>query len=377
MAISAAGIIFSSLNTNTLSRLTSDRTVAAIPFACRYRLVDFCLSNMVNANISNINIVANYNYRSLLEHIGSGKDWDLARRAGGINMISPFQTSYASSSPKMFSTHMEALKSMKEYITELKEDYVVLMDSDHVLNIDLTQVIKAHEQTGAEITFVTQRVSKDYTSKTPRMMVSSVAGKITDIALSSSYNEKNPELALNIFVMKTVHLRTLIEEADAYSIDSLTKMLLSNYKHANYRVFCHDGYVASVSSFLDYYKHSMSLAKNADARNSLLWKKEFPIFTRVHNSAPTVHTESAVVENSVIADECVIEGTVINSVIFRGVHIGKGAVVRDSVLFHGTYVEDNAELNCIVTDKDVHITKGVHLSGNENMPFYVQKGRKV
>ena len=129
MAISAAGIIFSSLNDNTLSRLTGDRTVAAIPFACRYRLVDFCLSNMVNANMTNISVVSNYNYRSLVEHIGSGKDWDLARRTGGIKLISPFQTAYASK-VNMFSTHMEALMSMKEYIQEYKEDYIVLMDSD-------------------------------------------------------------------------------------------------------------------------------------------------------------------------------------------------------------------------------------------------------
>ena len=177
--------------------------------------------------------------------------------------------------------------------------------------------------------------------------------------------------------MKTHSLRTIIEEAEAYSLDSLTKMLLANYKTSNYRAYRHDGYVASVSSFLDYYKHSMALAKNPEARNSLLLKKGFPIFTKVYNSAPTVHTSTAVVENSVIADECVIEGTVINSVIFRGVHIGKGTVVKDSVLFHGTYVEDNVELNCIVTDKDVHITSGVKLSGNENMPFYVQKRRKI
>ena len=123
MAKSAAGIIFSSLNNNTLSRLTSDRTVAAIPFACRYRLIDFALSNMVNANISNIYIVANYKYRSLLEHLGSGKDWDLARREGGITFISPYQTSNQGKNA-MFSTHMEALKSMKEYITEIKEEYV-------------------------------------------------------------------------------------------------------------------------------------------------------------------------------------------------------------------------------------------------------------
>ena len=110
MAINAAGIIFSSLNDNTLSRLTSDRTVAAIPFACRYRLVDFCLSNMVNANISNINVVANYNYRSLTEHLGSGKDWDLARRESGINFVSPFQT--ASTNPSVKTAFTECLRSM-------------------------------------------------------------------------------------------------------------------------------------------------------------------------------------------------------------------------------------------------------------------------
>jgi glucose-1-phosphate adenylyltransferase len=376
MAISAAGIIFSSLNNNTLSRLTEDRTVAAIPFACRYRLIDFCLSNMVNANISNINIVANYNYRSLLEHIGSGKDWDLARREGGINIISPFQTAHTTANG-IFSTHMEALKNMKEYIDEFKEDYVVMMDADHVLNIDFFDVIKAHEKTGASITFVTKVASLEYTSKTPRMMLSSVGGKITDISMNSSYNPKNPELALNIFIMKTTYLRKMIEEANAHSQNSFTQMLLSGVKRENYRTYCYSGYVASVSSFLDYYTCSIQLAKDDKARASLLWRKEAPIFTRVHNSSPTAHKSTAKVENSMIADECVIEGMVINSVLFRGVYVGKDAIVRNSVLFHGTYVDKNSELNCIVTDKDVHITEGVKLSGNANMPFYVQKKRKV
>ena len=119
------------------------------------------------------------------------------------------------------------------------------------------------------------------------------------------------------------------------------------------------------------------LAKDEGARSSLLYKKEAPIFTRVHNSAPVVYKTGAKVENSMIADECVIEGTVINSVLFRGVHVAKGAVVENSVLFRGTYVGKNSKLNCIVTDKDVHINDNVQLSGNENMPFYVQKNRKV
>ncbi len=376
MAISAAGIIFSSLNDNTLSRLTNDRTVAAIPFACRYRLVDFALSNLVNANISNISIVANYNYRSLAEHVGSGKDWDLARREGGVNFISPFQTAYISNA-QMFSTRLEALINMKEYISEFKEDYVVLMDSDNVLNIDIEDVIKTHESSGAKITLVTTDAKRDFTSKHPRMMISSIEGKISDITMSAVYTEKNPELSLGIMVMSTSHLRIIIEEAQAYNLNSLTGILLKNYTTQNYRTYNYKGYVATVSSFLDYYRCSIELVKDENARASLLWHKEAPIFTRVHNSSPVVYRGDSKVENCMIADECVIEGTVINSVIFRGVHVEAGAVVKDSVLFSGTYVGKGASLNCIVTDKDVFISDGVILSGNENMPFYIQKKRKV
>ena len=376
MASSATGIIFSSLNNNTLSRLTSDRTVAALPFACRYRLIDFALSNMVNADISNIYIVANYKYRSLLEHLGSGKDWDLARREGGITLVSPFQTSRQSDN-KMFSTHMEALKSMKEYIDEIRDDYVVLMDSDTVLTIDVNDIIRSHESTGADVTIVTSPVSQDYTAKAPRLMISSVAGKVTQLAMSASYDERHPELALGIYVMRTAYLRTLIDEAEAYDLNSFTMFLLKNCKSSSYMTYMYKGFAACVSSFLDYYKYSMELVKNEGARESLLWKKEAPIFTRVHNSAPTKHSSSAKVENSLIADECVIEGTVINSVIFRDVTIEKGAVVKDCVLFHGTHVCKNSNLNCIVADKDVVVSSGVTLSGNENMPFYIQKGRKI
>lgn len=372
----AAGIIFSSLNDGNLSRLTTDRTLAAIPFACRYRLVDFCLSNMVNAGISNICVVANYNYRSLIEHIGSGKDWDLARRENGINMISPFQTMNGCGG-KIFSTKLEALKNMKEYINEFKEEYVILMDSQNILNIDLKKVLIQHEKSQAQITVITRRIPPEFSSKTPRMLISSVQGNITDIVMGSSYTPKNTELSLDIFVMKTEYLRRVIEEANAYSLTSFTNMILRSYKHSQYKTYCFEGYVASVSSFNDYYRCSMELVKSEKARTSLLFQPNFPIFTRVHNSAPTVHKENAKIENSLIADECIIEGTVINSVIFRGVRIGKNAIIKDSVLFHGTYVEENANLSYIVTDKNVHVTNSVKLCGNENIPFYVKKGRRV
>ncbi len=376
MAKSAVGIIFSSLNNNTLSRLTGDRTVAAIPFACRYRLVDFCLSNMVNANISNIKIIANYNYRSLLDHIGSGKDWDLARRKSGINFISPFQTAY-NAEGKMFSTHMEALRSMKTYINEFKEEYVVMTDSDTVLNIDFNKVIEFHEEKGADVTLVTKKIGKEFSAKNPRMLLSEKKGLITDISMASSYNGKNDEFALGIFVMKTVYLKRLLEEAEGHSLPSLTEFLLRTYDSRKYYAYSFDGYTATVTSFLDYYRCSMELCKSEEARKSLLFSKELPIYTRVHNSHPTKYTNTAKVENSMIADGCLIEGEVINSVISRDVIVEKGAVVKNSVLFRGTRVGKHSSVNCIVTDKDVTISDNVTLSGNENMPFYIEKGRKI
>ena len=376
MATNAAGIIFSNLNNNTLSRMTAERTVAAIPFACRYRLVDFCLSNLVNAEVSNISIIANYNYRVLADHIGSGKDWDLARRKGGINLISPYSTS-RSASAKLYSTHMEALINMQDYIRELREDYVVIMDSDNVLNIDLRDVLRAHARTDANITMVTMPITESYTSKHPRMMISSVAGKVTDIALSAAYKEGNPEVSLSIFVMRTSYLLRLISEAEAYNLESLTNMLLKNFKSMNIRTYCYTGYVASVSSFLDYYRCSIELAKSEKARTSLLAKADAPIFTRVHNSAPTYYSRDSHVEGAMIADDCVIEGTVINSVLFRGVKVGAGAVVRDCVLLQGTTVGKEAQLTAIVTDQDVTISRGATLAGNENIPFYIQRNRKV
>ena len=376
MAISAAGIIFSNLNNNTLSRLTRERTVAAIPFACRYRLIDFAISNMVNAGVTNLNIVANYNYRSLVEHIGSGKDYDLARRNGGINFISPLERG-ADRNYNVFSSRMEALKNMIDYIYDFKEEYVVLTDSDTVLNIDLKDVIHFHENNKATITFITKLISVDYVSKSPRMMISKEGNRIIDITMNTTYNPDCPELALNMFVIKTEDLKRIIELASAHGINSLSSILLSSYRREGYYAYSHNGYVATVSSLQDYYMHSIDLTKNEKGRNSLLGNKELPIYTRVKNSAPTLYTETAKVKSSIIADDCIIEGKVTNSIIFRGVHVAKDAVVNNSILFHGTTIDTEAKINSVITDKYVTIGRGVELCGNYNLPFYIEKYRKI
>ncbi len=377
--MNAAGIIFSNLNNNTLSRLTEDRTVAAIPFACRYRLIDFSLSNMVNAGISNINVVTNYNYRSLVEHIGSGKDWDLARRSGGINVISPYQTAH-SPNAMLYTSRLEALLSMENgYIKNMKEDYVILLDCDFVCNIDLSDVVRAHNEKEADITIVTVRIATDFTKKTQMLLVKSENdGRIIDFKLGNRYDQEHPEMSANIFVMKTDYLRALVYEAKQNNGNSLTRdVFMKQVESRRFYSYCYSGYFACVSSYRDYFSYSIALTEDPTLRHSLLGLSERPIFTNVHNSAPTVYKEGASVKNSMIADGCVIEGTVENSVIFRGVRIKKGAVVKNSVLFSGTNVGEETTLHCVIADKDVTVSDGITLSGHKTIPFFIRKGQKV
>ncbi len=376
--MSAAGIIFSNLNDNTLSRLTADRTVAAIPFGCRYRLVDFALSNMVNAGISNISLIANYNYRSLNEHIGSGKDWDLARRAGGIRFISPYQTARTPNSV-MYLHHLEALKSMQEFVMEISEDTVVLCDTDNICNIDLAAVIEEHEARGADLTMVTTPCTPDFSSKGAVMMVSSDGtDRVTGIVKSTRPVDGYPDRFINLYVVRTAYLTYILNASFSENFQSLSEdVLMKHIGDRKYYVHRFVGFVPQVSSFTDYYRHSIALTREPLLREQLFGVKTRPIYTKVHNSAPVLYKDGAKVKNSMIADGCVIEGTVENSILFRGVKIGRGAVVRDSILFGGTDIGDGSTIQCVVADKNVSVSAHSTLSGAHTLPFFISKGRRV
>ena len=149
--MSAAGIIFSNIHDNNIPELTRLRTVASVPFACRYRLIDFTLSNMVNSNIYNISVITHYNYHSLMDHIGSGKDWDLARRSGGIKILPPNITAYANGANSQIQTRLEALKSVSDALSRITDEYVVLSDCDVICNVDFNDIIEYHKKTDADI----------------------------------------------------------------------------------------------------------------------------------------------------------------------------------------------------------------------------------
>ncbi len=379
--MNAASLIFSNIHDSALPELTSVRSMASVPFAGRYRLIDFALSNMVNADITNVGIITHYNYQSLVDHIGTGKDWDLARRTGGIKILSPFITAYDNRiAGKVYSTRLEALYGVMSFINHTKEKYIVISDSDLIINIDLRKVIEQHEQRGADATVVTGRhecVSPDDIEQT-YLVDSDENGRVKGFKMISPLDlEQAGDVSLNIFVFNRTYLSELLLDGMAHGHRHFyLDLMKDNLAKTRMNVYKYDGYYARISSLASYYSVSMAML-DSDIRNGLLKSDNRNIYTKIRNTAPTSYRPGSLLKNSLIADGCVIEGTVENSILFRGVKVGKGSVVKNCVLLQGTYVGNNTSLNCVITDKNVVIRDGRSLSGHETLPFFISKGSMI
>lgn len=376
--MAVAGLIFSNIHNSSIPELTSIRTMASVPYGCRYRLVDFPLSNMVNSGITKIGIITHNNYQSLMDHIGTGKDWDLARRSGGIRILPPFIAAYSSANAgKLYTTRLEALMGVTSFISRCTEEYIVLSDCDGICNIDLTKVIDDHISKNADITIVTRTVrsSKEIPAEGATEIKSDEHGRVTDV---SAYipHEGDAEISTNILIANRLFLLNAINDAGAHGYNHFYKDIIARRQNkARINCYHYDGIYLQIASLESYFSCSMQLLK-PEIRNGI-FIKESPIYTKLRNSAPTVYAEGSKVSNSYVADGCVIEGTVENSIIFRGVHIGKGTVVKNSILLQDTFTGQNISLNCVITDKNVVIRNNRNLSGYESMPFFIPKGVMV
>ena len=377
--MTAVGLIFTNMHDNSIPELTRMRTTASIPFGGRYRLIDFMLSNMVNSDIIKVGVLTHNNYQSLLDHLETGKDWDLARRSGGIKILPPFITSFENTvSGKIPASRLEALMGAINFISRCNEEYVVMSDCDVICNIDLEKVIEAHAKSGAEITFVTKKCDlTGYTSPEKLLIIDTDEnGRAVDFTERKTFDGEC-RVYMNIMVMKRTYLLNIVQNAIAHGHRSfLYDVVIPSIKESDYKVYDFDGWYDHIGSMEEYFTSSMKLL-TSEAREGLFGVKNHPILTKVRNSAPTRYCEGATVKNSVVADGCIIEGTVENSIIFRGVKVGPGAVVKNSILFQDVYVCSDATLNCVIADKNVTIKDGRTLSGHESMPFYIGKNATV
>ena len=377
--MTAVGLIFSNIHDRNITEMTRKRTMASVPFGCRYRLIDFALSNMVNSGIDKVGIVTHYNYQSLLDHIGNGKDWDLARRSGGIKILPPFITAYDSNvANRLYSTRLEAMIGVNNFINRCTEDYVVLSDCDVICNININKVIKAHEESGAELTVVTKNVFLSTEDSGKQTVIEADDDGFIAEAYDSTANTVGLRtISANIFVIKRTDLQRIILDALAHGHKSFTNDVIAVLaKKKRVKCYAFDGFYASIGSLASYFSISMQLL-SPEVRAGLFGIKHRPIMTKVRNSPPAKYTDGAVVTNSLIADGCVIEGEVRDSILFRGVKVGKGTVVKNCILLQDTYVGENCTLGCVITDKNVVIRDNRTLSGHETMPFFIEKGARV
>ena len=368
MAASAIGVIFSNTHEENVPELVRRRTMASIPYGGRYRIIDFALSNMVNSGITTIGLVTSNNYRSLIDHIGSGKDWDLARKDGGIILLPPF----SEKNDKLYTTRLEALASLRGFLGRRKEEYVVLTDCDGVAKFDIADIIRAHEEKKADITLVTH-YGKIANRSEFLLVNADENGRINEVKLTPHLTaEEKANVYINLMVIKRQFLLNLVEDSVAHGYNSLESDILVKQLDT-IKIYQYDfkGYYAGIDSMSAYYKHNLELL-DKEVRDELFGDRD--IYTKVRDSAPSKYGENAVVKNSLISDGCEIEGIVENSILFRGVKVSKGAVVRNSIIMQDNMIGEHTSLNCVITDKNVVIGDRKTLSGCSTLPYFIQKG---
>lgn len=370
----AFGLIYTGDASMKLRELTFSRSVAAVPFGGRYRSIDFMLSNLVNSGIYNVGIVAQRNYHSLMDHLESGKEWDLHRKRDGLFILPPFVTH---DNTGVYKGTVDAIRSCMGYIRRSSQRYVVLMGSHTIYNTTFNEMIHEHIASGADITVLYNREENyDMSEQFDDLRLTlDETKRVTDLAINpKEYASKL--CSCDAFVMEKTLLEYLVEDAYAHArYDFTNDVLLGNVKELNIRGFEYKGFVARLNSINTYYRHNMALL-NKDVSKEL-FSHEHPIYTKVKDEFPASYVDDGAAVNSIVADGCVIEGRVENSILFRGVKIKKGAVVRNSIIMQAAEIGENAALNCVILDKGVVVGSDLTLSGHEKYPVVLRKGIKV
>ena len=374
----ALAIIFANSYDNEVPSLVNERLMASIPFAGRYRLIDFTLSSLVECGIDNVSIIVKKNYRSLLRHLGSGRPWDLVRKNGGLNIVPP----YAEKGIKVYNGRVEAMASILEFLKNCKEQYVFMTDSNIVFNFDFSDMIRAHQESGADVTIAYKNEPIPYgfmnlqaTQTTDLYYTLDLDGnRITSINTNSKeYGPQN--LSMNLFLCEREKLIAQIEKAYAqglvfYERDVLSP-LIGTSKICGYEF---KGYSARITDMVSYFDENMKLL---DPENFKALFDDFNVYTTVRDDNPARYCSGSKVSNSLVADGCVIEGEVDNCVLFRGVHVGKGTRIKNCIVMQDTDIAGNCEIEYTIMDKEVSVASGKSIKGEKTFPVFVPAFKKI
>ena len=365
----AMGILFAYVNEKRVSELTTKRVMASVPYGGRYRLVDFPLSNMVNSGVTKVGVITEQNYQSLMDHLGSGKAWDLSRKREGLYLLPPFGTDASRIDGKI-----EALNSLIRFLYNSHEDYVILSDCDYVCNLNYKDALNYHIKSEADMTVIYRHTSA------PDGIFNTVytidpENRVRD-SIVRDKNNANCNIGMGMYIIGRKKLIELVEECVGKNMLDLERKVI-NYCVNNMKVVGYEytGFAFQITSIGAYFESNMALM---DPKvRAELFDPQNPIYTKTRDDMPAKYGLGSAVANCIVADGCVIDGEVENCVIFRGVKVEKGAKVKNCVLMQDTIVGADSELDYVIVDKDVEIKQGRSIKGVDTYPVYIAKDSKV
>ena len=363
------GIVMADNKDLRLNELTDFRSVQALPFGGRYRLIDFILSNMVNSGIINVGIATNINYSSLMDHVGSGAPWDLNRKIYGLFMLPPHVRGIGGN---VSEDSIDQLYGVLTFLRRSRQEYVLLASGRTICNMTFDEALEKHIENDADITVI-YHDKKEKDDQLTRGNVYEVDGNgmVTGIEVQPRYPKTTLE-GMGMFIIGRLKLIELIE--DAYSRgshDFVRDILISAIREHKVYGYEYKGFVGIIDSVKSYYENNMKLLEK-EVRGEI-FGAENRIYTKVKDQVPTQYGKEAEVSESLIADGCVIEGKVENSIIFRGVYIAKGAVVRNSIVMQNSVIEEKCDIENVIIDKECTLREAKRLVGQPNYPVILPK----
>lgn len=371
--IDTMGLILNENNIH-INGLTEKRAVAALPIAGRYRVIDFIMSNMVNSNITNVGVITQNNYMSLMDHLGSGKEWDLNRKNDGLHILPPYA---GRGSHGMADGNIDMLGAVGGYIRKSKQKYALVSEGNTICNMKFDDVLAFHCDNQADITIIynVENESDERGLSAYTILEHDEDQRVTNIEVKPR-RAKTRNASMDMFLMDKGLLQYLVDEAIARGEHNFVKDILIK-KLSKLQIFAYrfDGHVGRINSIKSYYNNNMRFLESK-VRNEL-FDLENPIYTKIKDQVPTRYGEHAITNNCMIADGCTIEGEVTNSIIFRGVYIGKGVKVKNSIIMQQSVIQSGSELDHVVMDKEVTVREGRRLIGEANYPMIIAKGAVV
>ncbi|MBR3778436.1 MAG: glucose-1-phosphate adenylyltransferase subunit GlgD [Clostridia bacterium] len=366
---SALGLIFANMHDESFRDGTAVRSMGSLPFGGRYRLIDFPLSAMVNAGITKVGVITKSNYQSLMDHLGSGKAWDLSRKNEGLYFLPP-----RSSDDAMYQGRIGSLVDVIPFLNHSKEELVILADCHMVTSMDYDALIKAHVDSGADVTMVCRHGAVPKLADIP-VLTMDASCHVTDLLLGR-IADQTAYYGTGVYVMRKDWLLRTITEAAARNLYHFERDILQ--RRLDELKIC--GYVASslvmpIYSTESYFNANLALLE--DEVRSQLFPHHRPVYTKLKDCDPVQYGLHAEVTNCLVGDGAHVDGKVKNSIIFRGVKISRHAQLENCVVMQNVTVGDHCKLSNIIVDKNVAIRGGVTLQGSESYPVYIAKNSIV